>query len=186
MTIATARRLEHEDEVVISPGSTRSVGVSPYEPTSHEPLPFLSLSTPAAYWSAHVDVPARNGRLEVEGTGVKPPWLDAVIESLATLLSLEPGWDSYDAGQITPEAVIDAIKLLLLVASEIEVEIPQLVPTTQGGVQLEWQRHGLHVEVEINPGFRPVVFVDDGEQEHEFEGDVTGSVAHLRSALAST
>ncbi len=186
MTIATARTLEHEDEVVISPGTARSLGVSPYEATSAEPLTFWDLSTPAVYWTTHVNVPARNGRLEVQGTGVKPPWLEAVIESLANLLSLEPGWDSYDAGQITPEAVIDAIKLLLEIASEIDVEIPQLVPTTRGGVQLEWQRHGLLVEVEINPGSSPVVFVENGDQDEEYEGELTGSLAPLRSALASS
>ena len=68
------------------------------------------------------------------------------------LLALPPGWDSYDADRVTEEAARCAVKLLLLVSSKVPGMVaPSVVPTVRGGLQLEWHRRGVDLEVEFDP-----------------------------------
>lgn len=68
--------------------------------------------------------------------------LDARIQELA---ALEPGWDSYRALKLTPEALATARRLAI---EKLQLD-PQLVPTVRGGVQIELVIEGLEVELEI-------------------------------------
>ena len=64
---------------------------------------------------------------------------------LKELLDLPQGWDSYGAGCIDPKAVDAASRLLDVLDHD-----PAVIPTSHGGIQLEWHRDGLELEVEIN------------------------------------
>lgn len=58
------------------------------------------------------------------------------------LAVLTPGWDSYGAPAINPRAIARARQWLESVA---------MVPTSEGGVQLEWHSEGHDVEMEFHP-----------------------------------
>lgn len=64
---------------------------------------------------------------------------------LTELLELPQGWDSYGASTIDPKAVDAASRLLDVLDHD-----PAVIPCNHGGVQLEWHRDGLELEVEIS------------------------------------
>lgn len=69
----------------------------------------------------------------------------AALTRLDAFRELEPGWDSYEAKPIAEEALILAALLL---------RSPEIFPTVEGGIQLEWREHkpgGLYVEIEVLP-----------------------------------
>ena len=58
---------------------------------------------------------------------------------------LPPNWDSYGGETPWPENVAIARRLALLFGQP-----PAVVPTSRGGVQLEWHGHGFDVEVYVH------------------------------------
>jgi hypothetical protein len=65
--------------------------------------------------------------------------------------SLTDGWDSYEGRAITKEAMTAATRALIALRDHA----PSIVPTAQGGVQLEWHVARVDMEIEFGP---------DGEQ----------------------
>jgi hypothetical protein len=71
-----------------------------------------------------------------------------LIKDSDKIRSLKDGWDSYGAGPIDVAAIEVAKKLA---AVNGVYDIAQIVPCSNGGVQLEWteQYHGAVLEVEV-------------------------------------
>lgn len=69
---------------------------------------------------------------------------DATLDRLAKLL---PDWDSYGAKAPDPTSIATARKLVRLLAGEWAI-----VPTSDGGVQLERHAEGFEAEITIPPG----------------------------------
>lgn len=67
--------------------------------------------------------------------------IDARLKSLA---ALRDDWDSYGAKAPDVRAMERARQVCVVLAFA-----PSLVPTTSGGVQLEWHRDGLDIEIDI-------------------------------------
>lgn len=67
---------------------------------------------------------------------------DALEAVLAELAALPPGWNSYNAKPVTPQA-IETVRGLLTYLS--------IVPTSIGGLQIEGHAKGQDFEVEIAP-----------------------------------
>lgn len=76
--------------------------------------------------------------------------------SLDILAALKPGWDSYGACAIAPDAIR---------AARVMLSAPSVVPCSDGGVQLEWHRDGFDIEIRIPPSAdRLLCFVNDPDQ----------------------
>lgn len=60
---------------------------------------------------------------------------------LDVLASLKENWDSYGGSPITEKAL--RIARLMLTA-------PTIVPMSCGGIQLEWHKNGMDIEIAIN------------------------------------
>jgi hypothetical protein len=88
------------------------------------------------------------GLLRITIDGAEPPWLRSTARALASLLNLKPGWNSYAAPQIDRAAVIKALQLLDQTMPDLAPP-PSVVPSSRGGVQLEWHTHGIELEVLI-------------------------------------
>lgn len=105
-----------------------------------------------------------------------PPWTEEVALRLLSFLDLEPDWDSFGASTPRQDAIEAAFELLMLVARP-STPAPQAVPTTDGGVQLEWHQYGIDLEVEVHSPFRVGVLYENsrtGEvQEEALMADLT-------------
>lgn len=128
-----------------------------------------------------------NGELvtaQLNGSGSEPTSLWHVLASLQRLAALSPGWDSYGAKPLNPSAVRRALNLLPLLLPEYAPE-PSVVPTRDGGVQFEWHRRGIDLEVKVPPTGPISYLVADAErgEEREWEGTLerdTISAAFVR------
>lgn len=77
--------------------------------------------------------------------------LAGLQDRLRELADLPEGWDSYGAPAID-RLVLDAVAHLLQNLPWEEIRPPQVVPTSRGGVALEWHRPGLEFSLEVEPG----------------------------------
>lgn len=82
----------------------------------------------------------------------------AIHRRLESLYRLQPGWDSYGSPQISVEAIKLALQFLHSLGERKPLGI---VPTSRGGIQLEWHRDGIHVEIECFPDGRASLFAED-------------------------
>ena len=105
-----------------------------------------------------------------------PVWTRNIEDRLVSFLSLEKGWDAYDAPPPDFDAVVAAFDLLMMI-SEDSTPAPQVVPTPNGGVQLEWHERGIDLEIEVRSEFQFDVFYENlrtGEvREEEIMADLT-------------
>jgi hypothetical protein len=64
-----------------------------------------------------------------------------IITRIEDLRALKDGWDGH-GGKAPTRAALGAIHLWMMDA--------QIVPLSNGGIQIEWHRDGLDIEVEID------------------------------------
>ena len=88
----------------------------------------------------------RNADMSAPGCGS----IQEAIREAGRLTALPKGWNSYRAEPISPEAARRATGFLTGALSEIPHLIaPTVVPTVRGGIQLEWRRQNVDVEIEF-------------------------------------
>ena len=75
-------------------------------------------------------------------------WQVEVLRSILSFMELKPGWDSYDAPPLSRDVGFFALQILDQVMSP-RTPIPQAVPSSVGGVQLEWHDKGIDLELHI-------------------------------------
>jgi hypothetical protein len=90
----------------------------------------------------------RKARRTRETIRETPDWPGSVIVSVCEFLDLPNGWDTYKGQPLRPETGMFALKILNDVM-HTRVPIPQLFPTAQGGIQIEWHQNDLDVELHV-------------------------------------
>ncbi len=126
------------------------------------------------------------GPLKIRGTTGPPrPWLRSVLESFADVMQLPAGWDSYGAAPPSREAAVAAFTFLVG-AMAPTTSPPSIVPMSDGGIQLEWHRNGLDVEIDFPSDGPPVLYVAEASSETEWEGqpDAGFEEFHLAERLS--
>ncbi len=110
---------------------------------------------------------------------IEPPqWLPDLMAEVSGLGLLEENWDSYGAKRIDPRC-IDAANSLLRAILDSSTPRPSVVPTNRGGIQLEWHRGGIDLEIEIeSPPQMNVSFADEQEGTQE-ELTLSGNIRPL-------
>jgi hypothetical protein len=89
-----------------------------------------------------------------------PAWARELIHRICALGQLSENWDSYGARRIDPRCAMVAINLILS-ATGPATPTPAIVPTSRGGIQLEWHRNGVDLEIEILSESRLHVSLED-------------------------
>ncbi len=80
----------------------------------------------------------------------KPPrWMKRVVDRLEHLVNLPVGWNGYGAPSIAPDAAAAALNVVVALDRGDDL-LPSIVPTQDGGVQLEWHRGDIDLELEID------------------------------------
>ena len=96
-----------------------------------------------------VSVPNPDMNIVIHGIAdSRPRWVAPVVDSVAQLLELPTNWDSYGAAEVDPGKIIFGLTLLLQTLDP-RSPAPTVVPTPSGGVQFEWHRQGIDVEIEV-------------------------------------
>ena len=91
------------------------------------------------------------------------PWYGAALDQISGLTALAVGWNGYDAREVKADMAIDAAKFLTRVAFP-GIAAPSIVPLSDGGMQIEWHRGGVDIEVAFSDD-EPGVYVVDREGE---------------------
>jgi len=89
-------------------------------------------------------------QLRIELRIEEPRWLRPTVQRMEQLLALPRNWDSYGALPVTVVSVQMALNALMMVM-ESRSPAPTVVPTVEGGVQLEWHQNDIDLEVEVKP-----------------------------------
>lgn len=99
-----------------------------------------------------------------------PPWLSNVCARLQELLQLPENWDTYGGRKIDIDVIGDTVALLLNLFSEMaELPEPQIVPTSNGSLQLEWVSENRDIEL-LRVGDRKwELFAEDSQTGEETE-----------------
>lgn len=99
-----------------------------------------------------------------------PAWFDPLMQGFVDLLTLPPNWDSYGAGTIDSRIVQAALDCMNAVLGP-NSPAPRVVPLSSGGLQLEWHRKGIDLEIVFTPGESPSFYYRNrttgGEGDHE-------------------
>lgn len=101
-----------------------------------------------------------------------PHWLPQTEIALQALLKLPANWDSYGARPIRAEIVGEVADLLRKIVQPGTPQ-PAVVPTVQGGVQLEWHTCGIDLEIEIGQPGQFHVSYEEPNEDVELEAELT-------------
>lgn len=100
--------------------------------------------------------------VELQSFGALPRSFVKAVETIAQLLTLPPGWNSYSAKPIAPQNAICAIRLV----SELlqpTTPPPVVVPRVRGGLQLEWHTEAGDIEIYIDSPDRITFFAENSQ-----------------------
>jgi len=96
-------------------------------------------------------------------------WFGPVAARIRQLAKLQPGWDSYRAVAVGVRDVENALAFMLRVLRP-DTPAPSVVALPRGGVQLEWHRGGMDIEVEFSGGRDQGLYYRDVVTDAEWEG----------------
>lgn len=88
-------------------------------------------------------------------------WIRSALAKIEDLTALAPGWDGYNGKIIDATVAVQAVRFVLDHAYPSLPE-PAIVPTSEGGIQIEWHRGGIDFEVSISDD-DSLVFLEDAE-----------------------
>ena len=98
--------------------------------------------------------------------GLGNSWLLATLQAFSNLPWQNGNWRS--DGQPTNPTAVKALLALLIEVGDDRMPPPSIVPAWNGGVQAEWHRNGVDLEIEANPdGLVEFFFIDADGAEHE-------------------
>lgn len=119
----------------------------------------------------------------LEGNQKVLEWFTPICKNLCQLLDLPPNWDSYGALPIEPYSVATALYILNETFT-LNTPRPAIVPTNNGGIQLEWHMEDIGLEIEIDPRLRGGIFYDDGSgKAFEKEGNPKAEISLIKELL---
>ena len=123
-------------------------------------------------------VPEKNN-IRTLGSKQVPKWYRSVANNIYSIMSLNDNWDSYGADSIS-YSVAKATDDLLINIMQQETPPPQVVPSANGGIQLEWHDFGIDFEILVTSMSHAfVTFEDIDGGETEWEGVVNYDLSKL-------
>jgi hypothetical protein len=86
-------------------------------------------------------------------------WFRSALKRINQLTALAVGWNSYGAQEVQADMAMEAVEFLTKVTYP-GIAAPSIVPLSDGGIQLEWHRGGLDVEVTFSDDDAGLYIVD--------------------------
>ncbi len=106
------------------------------------------------------------------------------MQGFADLLTLPPNWDSYGAVVIDPKVVHDAMSFIHGFLGPTS-PAPRVVPLSNGGLQLEWRRNGIDLEIVCDRGEALYFYYRNRLRDEESEHTLPENSQLLRSIISS-
>ncbi len=95
-------------------------------------------------------------------------WLGAVVDRIDRLSELPDDWDSYGGLPLSDEAVGATLDLLSYFGPEYLA--PEVYPSPDGGLLLQWETPSSAIEIEVGPSRRfDLLIIPKGEEPLELE-----------------
>jgi len=110
-------------------------------------------------------------------------WYEPTLQAAASLMQLPANWDRFGAPRIDPSMVNAVISLLTSVMRD-DTPAPAVVPTTKGGIQLEWHTRGIDLEVEFLSPVRIRGLFEDQRDDDTWETDLSVNLKPLTEAIS--
>lgn len=115
------------------------------------------------------EFPFGRQRILIAAKQIEPRWLYPILQSLREFSKLSAGWDSYGAKPVRIEAAVAVLRIAATRLGE-ETVPPTVVPTPDGGLQMEWHGRQQHLEIQVGP---------DGAASAYYENATTGETQEL-------
>ena len=90
-----------------------------------------------------------------------PHWLPSVKSQLETLTALPKGWDAMGSPPVRSDIAEFAMNYLLPKIMKDHTPAPNLVPVSGGGLQIEWHRNQVDVELFVSGQFETEFYFQD-------------------------
>ena len=126
--------------------------------------------------------------MALSGRRPQPQWLQPTIWRTLALPWGDDNWND-DARPTDPAA---AANLLILLASILDdtAPTPIIVPTWRGGVQAEWHKNDVDLEIEVDPDGTIYYSFENSAEEHEGPvsedlNELTRYVSYLRPQISA-
>lgn len=100
-----------------------------------------------------------------------PQAVEQTCVGLFQLIELDENWNSYGAVPVNWECIVTAVEIVLQFFND-STPSPSVVPTSAGGVQLEWHRGGADLEIEVPRKGELSIYFEDENGEREFSVDL--------------
>ena len=110
-------------------------------------------------------------------------WLTKVEERLIQLLQLPAGWDGYQSQRVSPLTARFVTNILGSVMSS-HTPAPSIVPVSGGGLQVEWHRNGLDIELYVAKPLQAELYVSFSDGRPDLERELTSDFGVLSTVLA--
>lgn len=102
---------------------------------------------------------------------VVPAWLARTVRAAREIRLLEPDWNNRGAAAPDEKAILLALELLHEAASH-DTPPPDVVPTVVGGIQLEWHRCRMDIELQVSPQSGACLYWRERDTGREWEGEL--------------
>lgn len=112
-----------------------------------------------------------------------PGWFDPLMQGFVDLLTLPANWDSYGAGVIDTKLVDEAIDITNALLGP-NAPPPRVIPLSSGGLQLEWHRHGIDLEIVFDRDDEPFFYYRNRASGEECEQGLREGRVQLRTLIA--
>lgn len=112
----------------------------------------------------------------------------SIINRIIGFMSLKPGWDEYSGNPIDINAINESIQAIYNIyqiigvneVSSIDVEV---FPISNAGVQIEIDHGNRSLEIELAPGYRGYLKVENDDQKRYTEGEIDNLDKDISSLL---
>jgi len=111
------------------------------------------------------------------------PDCSPLLDTAKRLIDLPENWDSYGARPIDPRLIEYGLSLLNELTPS-QTPLPTMVPTSRGGIQLEWHCRDIDLEIRVESLGSLHVSFEDSRTLEEWDGDLTTSLEPQHRFLA--
>ncbi|MFI5020892.1 MAG: hypothetical protein ACHQRJ_04465 [Alphaproteobacteria bacterium] len=120
---------------------------------------------------------------EYYGAPSDQKWQIEILKRLFELTQMSPDWDSYGAPVPTRDASFFVLEILNNVMRS-RTPIPQVVPSSVGGIQLEWHEKDIDLELHVTAPYQCEVWFHDRRSGAPTSTELTNDFSSLSAPIS--